>query len=263
VTRNARDVPGLALAALDPSAPDGVRAYADPPEIADSVDRGEVVGRRTDRVTYVFEQSGTYRLPDAVQIWWDLDDGAVRTAEAPGAEVVVRAGEAVTAETLDVGDSHRSWLAIVGATLVLLASGALGYRYRAAAIVRWRRWREVRRDGEAAAFRRLRRACRTGDAVTTYRLLHAWFSRLPGRPGLGPRAPVCRRADLASHYTKLEKTLFAPHGGAWTVADGHALARALTACRNARRTAGRIRPSILPALNPILNSVGVDGRRDL
>ncbi|MFE0756775.1 hypothetical protein ACFW16_22625 [Inquilinus sp. NPDC058860] len=250
MTRTALDVPGLALAALDPSAPDGVRAYADPPEIADSIDRGEVTGRRTDRVTYVFERPGTYRLPDTAQIWWDLDDGTARIAQEPGVEVVVQAAEAAAAGMPDAGDSRRPWLPIAGAVLVLLAAGALGYRYWTAAMSWWRRRREAREDGEPAVFRRLRRACRTGDAAATCRLLHAWLSCLPARPGPEPQVQGRGRADLASLYARLQQALFASRGETWTMEEGRALARILIACRRGLRSRERIRSSTLPDLNP-------------
>lgn len=260
VTRSAADVPGLALAALDPSAPDGVRAYADPPEIADSVDRGEVAGRRTDRVTYVFERPGTYRLPDAMQSWWDLDDGAARTAQEPGVQVEVQAAEMAAARTSDAGDRRRLWPAIAGVVLALLVVGVLGYRFRTAAIARWRRRREIREDGEPAAFRRLGRACRTGDAAGTYRLLHAWLSRLPGRPSLASLVRSCGRADLVPLYARLEQALFAQRHDVWTAEAGRALARALAACRRGRRAADPIRSSILPELNPGPMVIDPDGR---
>lgn len=248
VTRTARDVPGLALAALDTSAPNGVRSYADPPEIDDHIDRGDIVGRRTDRVTYVFELPGTYRLPDAVQSWWDLDDSAARIAQEPGMEVVVQSGEAAAAGMPTAGHGRRPWLAITGAVAVLLVAAVLGHRYRAALIDRWRQRRDAHENSEPAAFRRLCRACRAGDATATYRLLHFWLSRLPGRPS--PASLARSHADLASCYAKLERAVFARHREAWTPEDGRALARALARRRRERRTIGSIRSSTLPALNP-------------
>ena len=260
ITRTARDVPGLALASLDPSAPDGVRAYVDPPEIADRIDRGDVTGRRTDRVTYVFERPGTYRLPDAAQSWWDLDDGAARTAQEPGVEIVVRAAEAAAAATgTPDAARRRPWLATAGVALALLAAGAFGYRYRTAAITWWRRRREAREDSEPAVFRRLQRACRAGDAAATYRLLHVWLSRLPGRPGLASLARSGGRADLATLHAQLEQALFAPHGEAWSVENGRSLARALAACRHGRRPMGATRPPALPGLNP--GPANIEGSR--
>lgn len=259
VTRTAQDVPALALAALDSSAPDGVRVYADPPEIADSMARGEVTGRRTDRVTYVFERAGTYRLPDTVQRWWDLDDGAARTAQEPGVEVTVQAVDAATAGAPDAGDSRWRWLTIGGVALALLAASILGYRCRAATAW-WRRRREAREDSEPAVFRMLRRACRTGDAAATYRLLHAWLSRLPGRPDIGSLIRSNGRADLASLCLRLEQALFARRREAWTADDGRVLAGALAACRRGRRVAGPIRTPALPGLNPGTVRLGANDR---
>ncbi|TSD83759.1 protein BatD [Mycobacterium sp. KBS0706] len=251
VTRTAADVPGLALAALNPAAPDGVRAYADPPEIADSVDRGEITGRRTDRVTYVFERPGTYLLPEALQSWWDLDHGAARTAQEPGVEVVVQAGEAAAAAaaTPDAG-GRRPLPLIAGAVLALLAAGILFYRNRTAAVAWLRLRREAREDREPAVFRGLLQTCRTGDAAATYRLLQAWLPRLPGRPRLASLARSGGRADLVPLFLQLERALFAPHREAWAPEDGRAFARSLAACRHGRRAScPSVRPA-LPGLNP-------------
>lgn len=242
------DLFGLALAALDVSAPNGVRAYADPPETDDRIDRGDVAGRRTDRVTYVFEQPGTYRLPAVVQSWWDLDDGAARTAQEPGVEIAVQPGEATVAGMPIAGHGRRPWLAITGAVAVLLVAAVLGHRYRSTIIVRWRERREARENSEPAAFRRLCRACRAGDAAGTYRLLHFWLSRFPGRPS--PASLARGHADFASRYARLERAVFARHREAWIPEDGRALARALARRRRKRRTTGSIRSSTLPVLNP-------------
>ena len=46
----------MAMLDLAFAAPPGVRVYVDPPQTDDRVERGDLTGRRTDRVTYVFER---------------------------------------------------------------------------------------------------------------------------------------------------------------------------------------------------------------
>ena len=61
--RTAEDVPALAFADPPLDAPEGVRAYAAPPEAQDSVNRGALTGKRIDRITYVFEQADLTACP--------------------------------------------------------------------------------------------------------------------------------------------------------------------------------------------------------
>jgi hypothetical protein len=47
-------VPALAFADLPRDAPEGVRAYASPPVVLDSINRGALTGKRVDRIIYMF-----------------------------------------------------------------------------------------------------------------------------------------------------------------------------------------------------------------
>ena len=59
----AADIPGMAMLDLAFAAPPGVRVYVDPPQTDDHVERGDLTGRRIDRVTYVFERGGSFPMP--------------------------------------------------------------------------------------------------------------------------------------------------------------------------------------------------------
>ena len=48
ITRQAADIPAMAMLDLAFAAPPGVRVYVDPPQTDDRVERGDLTGRRTD-----------------------------------------------------------------------------------------------------------------------------------------------------------------------------------------------------------------------
>jgi hypothetical protein len=232
ITRQATDVPGLALAALAFPAPDGVRAYVDPPVIEDSVDRGAVTGRRTDRVAYVFERPGAYTLPGLAQPWWDLDSQSAHVLSWPARHVQVAGAAAPDASP------HWSWLAGGGMALALfLASLWLmpSFRHR----------RATGTDTEATAFRSLIHACRRVDAVPVYRAWQNWNALRESRTML---------PDLAAAVAALEHHVFA-HAGDWDAATARRFASAVRAARQhalpRTHATHRVRPDALPPLNSL------------
>ena len=236
IRRQAAGVPALGMAEFRFEAPVGVRAYVDPPVIEDLSNRGSVDGRRTDKVTYVFEKPGAFTLPALAQPWWSLADKHARTETQPGLTITV----AAAAQPAQPGPSGRSFIWHLGlgaAALAVVALGLLGLILGS--------WRQagVQLSGSAWLARfELWRAARCGDAAASYRAFAIWQGRLPAtdRKAL----PGDRR--LAPHLTQLERAIFG--GGSWTVPSGRELARAVAGWRadRPRRSAG----SPLPPLNP-------------
>ena len=229
VTRDAADVPGLALAALDFPAPPGIRAYVDAPVIADITERGDITGRRTDRVTYIFEQGGRFTLPGFAQPWWDLGRRSAHTLSLPALTVEVVAAPAA---------GKRPWLAasvwlVAGLVLVGMVFGRHGV------VARWSSWRAARRDVEGAAFMTLRRACRTVDIQSTYRAWQRWSALRRNGAAMPP--------DLAAAVAPLQQALFGRHGE-WTRTDARRLVHVAQAART--RRPGAATNSALPPLNP-------------
>jgi hypothetical protein len=220
--RTAEDVPALAFADPPLDAPEGVRAYATPPETQDSVNRGSLTGKRIDRITYVFEQAGAYRLSAFRQPWWDLAQHQARAAKAAGVALDVKASP-VAPEPASRTRALWAWAAAgVALALALYLASQLSRRSP---------------NPEASAFRALAKACKTADAPATYRAFVHWGAQL---------APEMRaRAEEAA--TPLGQSLFGG-GGGWTREDGRRLLKRTIAMRGDCR----IRPakSPLPPLNP-------------
>ncbi len=72
----------------------GLAVYPDNPVLEDRSNRGEAIAKRTDRVTYVVEQSGQYQLSEQIFYWWDSSTRKVRTNRL--AAVTIDAGTAAS-----------------------------------------------------------------------------------------------------------------------------------------------------------------------
>jgi hypothetical protein len=220
ITREAGDVPAMAMPNLTFAAPDGVRVYVDPPQSEDRRDRGAVTGRRVDRATYVFEAGGRFALAGVAQPWWDLDARQLRTERLP----------AVTVEVAAPPVPIDPWL-FIGPMLALLVMLAVERRVEP----RMRSWYAERQASwlasERKAYHDLANACRNGDVRDVYRAFIVWRRRAPCAPVIEP----------------LEEALFAV--APWSRESSRALLRDVAAMR--RRAHSRPVPTGLPPLNPV------------
>jgi len=232
VIREADDVPSLAMLDLNATAPEGVRVYADPPDIEDHVDRGVLTGKRVDRTTYVFSRGGHFDLPAMTQPWWNLADGKLEVAKAPATAIDVAAASAMASTDAVHGTMTTKYLLAAGAVigLAILAAGAyclLGLR------------RRRRRDGRADAFAALRKACTTADPGNIYRAFVEW------RRFLAPDQNTLAYERAGQLYS----VLFTDCRQAWTRADSQSLIERLQALPRQRSLTRHV--DALPPLNPL------------
>ncbi len=208
ITRHADGVPALGMADFVFAAPPGVRVYADAPQSDDHVNRGAVEGSRTDKVTYVFAQPGTYDLPALVQPWWDLEAKQARSETLSGIHVLVP--EAANNKGAAGGQIFRLGYAILAVAVV----GISAFAFYLLAVPRlasvWREQRERYETSEGSARRALRRIAKSGDALATYRALEVWLRRLP----LAAKEEARSDIRFASLKQDLERTLFGA-GAEW------------------------------------------------
>jgi hypothetical protein len=236
IHRNAAGVPALAMAEFHFEAPDGVRVYADPPVVEDRIDRGNVDGRRTDKVTYVFERAGSFVLPELRQPWWSLSGKQARTETLSGVTVSV---EPVAKGQVSGQVPGRVVIALSVAAALLLALTLVGSRLAAS----FRSRSSAYAASEAFARKALLKVASTADPRATYRALREWRDRLPARE----RDMADADPRLAGVALTLTASLFGG-GKAWRGEDAAALRDAIGHW-HASRTA-TARPSALPPLNP-------------
>lgn len=191
IVRRAPGLPGMAMLDLDFSAPPGVRVYPEPPQTDDRIARGDLTGQRTDRVTYVFEQGGSFPIDAVVQPWWDLSATRLRRAEGKGVTVAVTA--AAPAAVPGANAPLYVFAATTGIGLAFLALWALPRLHLA---VDRRRTAWV--ASEAHAFRELERVSRDDDPAAVYQSFTTWRQRVEDGASLAPFAEEIESAVFAT-----------------------------------------------------------------
>ncbi|MBB3179247.1 BatD family protein [Variovorax sp. Sphag1AA] len=249
-------------------APDGVRVFSADPKLSDvTKDReGFLGGRRIDQVTYVFEKSGTYKLPAIDIAWFDAGSGKSQKAEAPAVTITVDArpgSDAIAPEAApvlgaDEGGPPGFWQRVAwkrwlgGAVVVLLVTGLL-LRWVARYWPGWKASRQERNArmsvSEPVLFEAVAQACRANDAAGTYTALLHW-----SRAHLGCTASAWSASlkddELVRALSELETRLYGGNVPAspW---NGSALLNALQRARSQWLAARALHPQAGRALRPL------------
>ena len=124
----ASDVMAMMLPTFSAQAPDGLAVYPSPPTLQNNNNRGVSRATRSQRISYVIEQEGQYRLPSQDFFWWNTATAELQLLSLPETEFSVgaaAAGSAASKAKLD----PRKLLSVAGALLFLGAMLWLGWRY--------------------------------------------------------------------------------------------------------------------------------------
>ncbi len=219
----------------------GVSVYAAEPVLED-----DGVGRRSEKVTYVFGSGGVFTVPEVTISWWNTETGAIETASTPARNVSV-AGPPLSS-TAEEASGARPWGTIAAWIAGALLLGWLLSRALPLLGKRWRTHLDTWRQSERCAFRRLKGALRSGDRGSSYRALLQWLHCL--QPGTVGRQFALRYGDEALQ-TQLELLNRAVFSAAQARVDLKALERALTRARRVwLKSAQRPNRIALPVMNP-------------
>jgi len=250
VTQTAQGISGMLLRPLPVFQSAGLRAYPESPDIRDRVDRGSLTGERTDAVTWIVEQPGSYAWPEIRFQWWDPENRQLKERLVPGLLLEATALPAAAGEAVSAGRSAgaigRTWLLVAAVTvLVVLLAGLLADPVKS----RLSRRSTHRRDSEAADFRALVDACSRGDPQAAYHAASAWLHRVaPQCTSLSEFAGSARSEKLRSYVLDLQNALVADESAAW---NGAGLSKQLgEARRELLQKQKRVKSVRLPALNP-------------
>jgi len=235
------EVEGVSPMFLPPLLPqvalEGLAAYPDEPQLAETDELGVLSGTRTESVTYVAEAGGGGTVPAVELQWYDIDDGTVKTASVAPVTLQVDGPPAQCAAPLDLRRLLLLGLAVeVGLAVVI----ALLRR----ALPRLARRREEHRArvlaSEAHAWQQLSPAVARRDDAALRPALDLWASRCDGADPR--RAPAVQHALLALGAAR--------YGGgeANAPAAWHMLDTALRETRGRQRRHHDAAP--LPPLNP-------------
>lgn len=126
----ASDVMAMMLPTFDPEEIPGLAAYPAPPVLDNSSNRGQVRASRRQRISYVVQAEGQFRLAGADFFWWDTRQGELRVLSLPA--TVVAVGPGGQASTPVSGVRQVTWrqaLPVAAGVVLLAALLALARRY--------------------------------------------------------------------------------------------------------------------------------------
>ena len=133
ISFKASNVLAMMLPEVSDARQSGLAAYPAPPQLENSNNRGQSLGKRVQTISYFAEQPGKYVLPAQEFFWWDTRSEALKVLSIPAIEVVV-AGAASQASAASSGEEvSLSWQVLLSSALTLLglmAAGMLLNRYR-------------------------------------------------------------------------------------------------------------------------------------
>jgi hypothetical protein len=252
VTRSAEDVPGMIFDPLPVPKIDGLGIYPGTPEVKDRVNRGTLTGRRVDSITFICEREGSYRIPGFQFQWWDPQGEVLSERKIEPVELAVIANPAYAAGSgqaaLAAGmlESWR-WLLVLLVVIVGLLFALRALLPRARGYLRTRQL--LYESSEAWAFKQVRRACETGQAVEACNAINLWLGRAyacQGVIGLTDLARESGNKDFIKEATALQESVASVTTREWS---GRKLARLL---RDQRKNPGQsLKPVyVLQDLNP-------------
>jgi hypothetical protein len=105
VVISATDVPSMLLPASLQQSIEGLSIYRKPPKLSDKTNRGFLTGRRSDSVTYIFEQAGKYQIPQKIIYWWNPELKELNELVIPAKTWLVD-GKVISKVT-DIGDTRQ------------------------------------------------------------------------------------------------------------------------------------------------------------
>lgn len=244
-------------------APTGVRLYAPVSALEDNITgtKGTPGSKRTDRVTYIVEQAGTFTLPALRIDWFDTNGARVEQVQLEPLILSVKASPApATAIAPDVPKENSTQSAmplrtiLMGSAILLVAAllGALGWR----GIPRMLRWMDAREkmmeQSEPARFRQLYLSLNSDDAKAAYVALEAW-TRSGGYRSIADWSVSTRDREIDIALSVFEADLFRNQTLETSKVHMNALASAILTWRGGQSTRPdepRDKNSALPTLNP-------------
>jgi len=250
ITRRAAGVPGMVFSPLPDFEIDGLQDYHDPPRVNDQINRGELVGVRSDSLMFICEREGSFEIPALQFQWWDPEQEKLNEETVPGLLIDVITNPAFTSKATSASrPAFVSWTDILLAAPVLILLVFAGRRF-ARKVIQWmRQRRKTIQAGEPWAFRQALRACSSATAPDAYRALTLWLSRLDSASRhltLLQLAQSSGNPELLQEVESLQTSVARGINSGWNGARLGSLLKELRSSMN-RRSGAR---SELPGLNP-------------
>jgi hypothetical protein len=171
--------------------PEGVSVYPVQPEVSDELQRGSYVGRRTEKVSYVFGREGPVSIPPVTVYWWDLNAHVLNKVVLAGFETTILPNpnldptqlQKFTEAKAPPVEAPKKWIDprqaayLVGLLLVLAVSWGYVRPFVRRMVTRSQAARKRHADSEAAWFAKFESAAREGDGRKARAAMYAWLDR--------------------------------------------------------------------------------------
>ncbi|MBE9539969.1 MAG: BatD family protein [Proteobacteria bacterium] len=94
VVFEASDVMAMMLPAFNVEKLDGLTAYPQPSKLTNSSNRGTMIARRVEQISYIVEAQGRYQLPARDYFWWDTRSAQLQMRFLPAVDIHIGGGQA-------------------------------------------------------------------------------------------------------------------------------------------------------------------------
>ena len=124
----AGDVMAMMLPAFAEEGIEGLTAYPEPPVLNNNSNRGTVTASRTERIVYIAEEPGEYRLPAQDFYWWDTTTAQVQMLTLPSVDILVGAAGVSKQESTSSPRPDFRFLAawLIGLLVLSMLIGLIG-----------------------------------------------------------------------------------------------------------------------------------------
>jgi hypothetical protein len=224
ISISADNLPAMMLPQIQTARIDGIAIYSKAAQLEDKVNRGEYIAKRTQRITYVFEKAGEYRLPAQTFYWWNLETGSLETATLAAQDLQVADLSGHAGDLPDTSSAEFSkpptalrpmlyWASAIG--LFLLAVLWVLRKRTTAANAKQTTARELP-PTESQLLKRAKAACRQHDDETALDCLYQWMNHYGNSPGgaISTRVDELGNEALSLAYNDVMQAIYAeskPH----------------------------------------------------
>ncbi len=182
------DISAMVFPPLEREQLSGVGIYLAGPEVDDLYSRGDLTGKRTEKITYVMEEPGTHEAAELAFTWWNTRSEKLETATLPGMTFQVQAAalaaEASAPPPEAITETGHTSIFYVAGVVVLL--GLLGLLLQATVKRRYRQRKRKIETSEKSFFREVARTARKGGNLELLNAALRWLDRIGGE-GAVPR----------------------------------------------------------------------------
>ena len=235
IRQRSPQIPGMALAPVPSTEPDGIRIYPGNVATNDKLARGAFLGERNETITYLLQQPGILEIPPLTYAWWNPKTETLESKTLPAVSFDVAPPPAAAPDQAEITRT-RIWPWLLPVVLI----GLLIWQKNFLLGVIKQLWQWLNPPSKQAA-RKLLRACRQNNHTAANSAWLSWHKT--------QASDLQKNPDLNAAIMEMQRHVFGPStDGAWHGKDLAYAFRSHLSTSKQRQLRGT--PSTLPSLNP-------------